>query len=208
MMREPFDKASGIVPYTIRDTIETAKSYEELGWHDMAETLYKSELEDLPQSIDLMQELAHFYARRGRDEDALTYFKRAFQTEPTSQRAIMHFANFLSTTGKNQPSRYNTAEALYARMMSINGPSDLKLLCALGDLYQKSGKIDNAAACFGRAAALPNADSYALRRSREAERLGGAVYTPEGWDFVRRRLSGLAVQQKLAPIAAAPTAGP
>lgn len=206
MMREPFYKASDIVPNTIRETIETAKSYEELGWYEMAETLYKSELEDLPRSVDLMQELAHFYARQGRDEEALTYFKRAFQTAPTSQGPIMHFANFLSTTGKSQPSRYNLAEALYARMMSLNGPSDLKLLCALGDLYQKSGKIDHAAVCFGHATTLPHTDNYAMRRYREAEKLGGTPYTPQGWDFVRGRLSGLAVQQKLAPIGAAPSA--
>ena len=204
-MRQPFDTATGFVPDNVRETIETAKSFEELGWYGMAEKLYKIELADMPESVELMQELAHFYARGGRDDEALDYFKRAFLAAPTSQGTIMHYANFLTTTGKNKPSRYNIAEALYARMMSINGPSDLKLLCAIGNLYQKTGKLDDAASCFGQATTLPNADNYARRRSREAERIGGAPYTPEGWDIVRRRLSSLAVQQKLAPIAAAPT---
>jgi predicted Zn-dependent protease len=112
-----------------------------------------------PDNVYLMVYLGNLYRGARRDAEAMGVFRRAFVLYPKAQITIMGFANFLAVKKE-----FDQAEDVYAHMFSISGTRDLRLMTALGNLYQASNRAPLAAACFGKAVQLANADDYARQR--------------------------------------------
>jgi tetratricopeptide (TPR) repeat protein len=135
-----------------------------------------------PGNVYLMVYLGNLYRGARRDAEATGVFRRAFLLHPKAQIAVMGFANFLALKKE-----YDQAEDVYAHMFSISGARDLRLMTALGNVYQSSNLAPLAAACFGKAVQLVNADDYARRRYKAICDIFPPGFVHEEWkNFLKR----------------------
>lgn len=139
-------------------------------------------LRHYPDNPYLMVYLGNLYRSAQRDTQAMGVFRRAFVQHPRMQIAIMGFANFLALKRE-----FDQAEDVYAHMFSVSGSRDMRLLTALGHVYQSSNRAPLAAACFGKAVRLANADDYARRRYKAICDIFPPGYVYEEWkNFLKR----------------------
>lgn len=186
-----------------RDYVEDVRDQRRDGNTFAAERLLNEGLRHYPDNAYLMVYQGNLYRDTRRDGEAMDAFRRAFVRHPKEQIAVMGFANFL--TLKHE---FETAENVYAHMFSLNGPRDMRLLTALGNMYQVAGKMPLAAACFGKAVLLPNTDEYAQRRYKEICNIFTPGFLHEEWKNVEARMTerkGSALEvHRLAAEASAP----
>ena len=137
-----------------------------------------------PGNVYLMVYLGNLYRGARHDAEAMGVFRRAFLLHPKAQIAVMGFANFLALKKE-----YDQAEDVYAHMFSISGARDLRLMTALGNVYEASNHAPLAAACFGKAVQLVNADDYARRRYGAIREMFPPGFVYEEWKNVLKRMN-------------------
>lgn len=137
-----------------------------------------------PDNVYLLVYLGNLYRGARRDAEAMNVFRRAFLLHPRAQITVMGLANFLALKKE-----YDQAEDVYAHMFSINGASDLRLMTALGNLYQASNRKPLAAACFGKAIRLANADDYARQRYESIRAIYPPGFVDQEWKNVLKRMN-------------------
>ncbi|HEU4838536.1 MAG TPA: hypothetical protein VFS88_03895, partial [Micavibrio sp.] len=135
-------------------------------------------------NVYLMVYLGNLYRGARHDAEAMGVFRRAFLLHPKAQITVMGFANFLALKKE-----YDQAEDVYAHMFSVSGARDMRLLTALGHVYQSSNKAPLAAACFGKAIRLANADDYARQRYKAICDIYPPGFVYQEWENVLKRMA-------------------
>ena len=177
MMRDTFEQSAS-------DYYETVRRLRRVREFDSAVTVANEALKRYPDNAHLTVMLGNIYRDKRQDETAMDIFQRAFVMHPREQVAVMGFANFLTVKH-----HYGKAENIYAHMFALNGANDMRLLTALGHMYQCLPENALAAACFGKATLLPKADDYARSRYEEICTIFRPGYRSEEWENVLERMA-------------------
>lgn len=162
---------------------EQARQYREERDYQAAETVLRKGVEHFPQSARLWSELGKRLARTydiDRDDEAMECFERSYNLAPNDQLIASDYAAFLFKKGFEQES-----EITYLRAfddMNEGHWKNIRVLCGLGDIYQKMHNYEYAAICFGRACKMDDSDDFAARRFAEVVIKHGATYSDNGWD--------------------------
>lgn len=129
-----------------------------------------------PLSALLCTDLGYNYKRKGDVEKSLEFFGKAHDLDPKDPRVTMKYGAALMEYSQTEP-----AEKAFLKLFEPE-TKDIRLLTALGNVYQVAGQYDFAAACFGRASRMPESDHYCRSRYNEVKRIFDVQYTPEGWN--------------------------
>lgn len=126
------------------------------------------------------------------DDRALKSFETAHTLAPDDRTITMGLAKFLLLKGQHRKS-----EQLYLSLMDMDAP-DIRLLTALGNLYQRACNYTFSAVCFGMALRLDVRDTIAQRRVVEISDISGKIYTADGHESFRRHVEQAKGQQVLS----------
>lgn len=161
--------------------------------YDDAADVIRQGLEDFPQNAALWNELGKRFQAKWRDDDALAAFATAYRLDPQDAFIAMNYAGFLT-----KKSQFDLAEQVFMKQYQREG-QDVRLLTALGNMYQAKGVNELAAACFGRAVEIRPNDDIAMRRHMEMSKEHGVAYTNEAWDKFAKRAKSIIAKFDDAP---------
>lgn len=114
---------------------------------DPAEKALRKAHELMPKAVPPMLELADLLMRKGRNADALAFYRKAVALDPKSKFAVYGLGVAAAATGQR-------AESLAAFEQAAQlAPRDPAPLRAMGRLYLEAGELDKALAEFDRALA-------------------------------------------------------
>ena len=117
----------------VRVRLEAAAALRRASYFEAAESVYKSVLEDQPNSYRALLNLGHLARRRGDRDAALGYFEVALRADPGQQRPKLEMAVEL-----RKRSRLDEAEALYQSVLK-DQPDQVRALAGLGHIAKARG---------------------------------------------------------------------
>lgn len=179
-MRDQFETSTVLSAY---EYMQIARREKDLGLHkERLQTLIEG-TDAHPNDARLWHELAKQHRQSyNNDQGAMEAFETALRLAPNDTFIIMDTAKFKAT--KRQ---FDDAEQLYLKIYRAQR-NDVKVLTALGNLYQVKGDMDCAAACFGKAVEIKPADDYARQRYNEVAQSYHTTYTAERWSKFENRV--------------------
>jgi tetratricopeptide (TPR) repeat protein len=113
---------------------------------EAAEKTLLAVLETDPDVLDAHQMLGHLASTQKRFEDALEYFRRALELDPSHKNSLMGMASSYRALGSRE-------EALvgFRRVLEVSGP-DTRASLAIADIEINLGRFDEAARALSDAA--------------------------------------------------------
>ncbi len=131
-------------------SITTALDHQRAGRTTDAEQIYRSLLEQQPDSIDALNLLGALLHELGRYDEALTYFERVLTLRPAAESH-----NSVAIVLKAQ-GQYAAAVEQYRKALALK-PNQPEVMSNLGNALKESGSTEEAIACYQDAIALnPN----------------------------------------------------
>lgn len=162
-----------------------------------AEATLREGLNTYPENPQLWHALAKLlrtdYAR---DAETTKCLQRAYALDPTDRYIAMDYAKFLTLQG-----HADQAEQAYVRLYNEEGPNN-RLLCAMGDHYQKRDMMELAIACFAEALGSDTTDQYTLSRYLEIAQDHGVCYCTRFSGMLDDRIRDVQVRAYKAPVLA------
>jgi len=120
-------------------SIELGMAYQQIKSFAEAERAYLDALKELPDSWQVLNNLAYLYATQvNRPEDALAYAKRAYEGQPSNAAVVDTYGWTLATMG-----HYRDAQAYLAQAAQLN-LRDAVYRYHLGFVYQKNDLLRSA----------------------------------------------------------------
>ena len=152
-----FDELSEKYKEDKKVLLETAMYYERMGNKpEEVEKLLIIILETDSVNLPALNELARFYAARGRDEEAEKTFLRALEVDSSHLPALNELAQFYASRGRDEEAEETLIYALEVEN------SNLPILNELGRLYKKEKKNEKALQIFEKIVSLSGDDIIAL----------------------------------------------
>ncbi|PZV17506.1 MAG: hypothetical protein DCF22_03530 [Leptolyngbya sp.] len=131
-------------------SITTALDHQRAGRMAEAEQVYRSLLQQQPESIDALNLLGALLHERGRYDEALTYFEQVLTLRPAAESH-----NSVAIVLKAQ-GNYSAAVEQYRKALALK-PNQPEVMSNLGNALKESGSAEDAIACYRDAIALnPN----------------------------------------------------
>jgi tetratricopeptide (TPR) repeat protein len=156
----------------VRVRLEAAAALRKASYFEAAEIVYKSVLENQPNSYRALLNLGYLARRRGDRDAALGYFEAALTADPRQQRPKLEMALDL-----RKRSRLDEAEALYQSVLK-DQPGQVRALAGLGHIAKARGDAQLSLAYYQTAvAADPSRTDLKLKiasQLRELSRLDEA----------------------------------
>jgi tetratricopeptide (TPR) repeat protein len=129
--------------------VAIADLYYERGYYDLAETEYQRVISRWPNAQEPHFKMATIYYKRGKYEYAMNAYKKVIDIDDKSdlaRKAIINRAVLMSKTGKGEESLNASIDLI--RKALIMKPDDPQALMALGIIYMKKERYDNAMDTF------------------------------------------------------------
>jgi tetratricopeptide (TPR) repeat protein len=150
----------------VRARLKTAAALRKASRFEAAEAVYKSVLENQPNSYGALLNLGYLARRRGDQAASLGYFEAAHAADPRQKRAKLEMAAEL-----RKLSRLEEAEALYRSILE-DQPDQVRALAGLGRIAQARGNADLALRYYQAAvAADPGRTDLKLKIASQLRKL-------------------------------------
>ncbi|MEX0269312.1 tetratricopeptide repeat protein [Leptolyngbyaceae cyanobacterium UHCC 1019] len=131
-------------------SITTALDHQRAGRTAEAEQVYRSLLQQQPDSIDALNLLGALMHEQGHYDEALTHFERVLMLKPSAESH-----NSVAIVLKAQ-GQYSAAVEQYRKALALK-PNQPEVMSNLGNALKESGSAEEAIACYQDAIALnPN----------------------------------------------------
>jgi putative PEP-CTERM system TPR-repeat lipoprotein len=173
--RDAFREALGIDGRFPPARLNLAKLERKEGKTEEARALLEVLLDEQPNHVGAMLELARVFEEQGRNDDALRWAERAFGLRPTATDVAVYWVDLLLKLG--EPAKALAA----AEAMEFQVPDDARILIALARSYLANGRHATAQVVLQRASSLAGYDARLLLRiarlQTEAGEPEGAVWS-------------------------------
>ena len=127
---------------THKNTLFRAKSAVLARDFDLAICLFKRLLQEFPDNLELLHELATTYIRSENDEDALSIYQQILKKDQNDFQALIGMGGIYRRMG-----RFDESVEVLERALDFDGNS-VQTYYTLGFTYKQMGRFDDALECF------------------------------------------------------------
>lgn len=160
---------------------EEAKELRRFRQFDEAVDVISKGLSEFPNDPQLLVEMGRHLRSKWLDNEAMECFEKAYRYAPDDQFIACDYADFLMKQG-----RQNESEIVYLHALDEDADNfsrgNMFVLIGLGNFYQKTGREQFAATCFGEAFSRNPEDRVASRRYYEVVAKHRVEHSEDNWN--------------------------